>query len=67
MLNRRRRCESMSTNTPNLGLYQFIFRSKPMLEADLNFQKKLFDLGYFKIFKKSMDFMKESMDFWLAI
>jgi hypothetical protein len=40
MLNRRRRCESMSTpHTPNLGLYQFIFRSKPMLEAYLNFQK----------------------------
>lgn len=40
MLDRRRRCESMSTpHTPNLGLYQFIFRSKPMLKAYLNFQK----------------------------
>jgi hypothetical protein len=30
----------MSTpHTPNLGLYQFIFRYKPMLEAYLNFQK----------------------------
>jgi hypothetical protein len=36
-----------------------------MLEAYLNFQKHV-DLGYFKIFKKSVDLMKELIDFWLA-
>jgi hypothetical protein len=37
-----------------------------MLEAYLDFQKTV-DLGYFKIFKISVDFMKEPMEFWLAI
>jgi hypothetical protein len=31
--------EHVHPHTPNLGLYQFLFRSKPMLEAYLNFQK----------------------------
>ncbi len=45
--------EHVQPHTPNLGLYQFIFRSKPMLEACLNFQKNLLILVISRVFKRS--------------